>query len=169
VFLFRKYRLNLMMIVCLCAVLAVALVSVACTTESPDADGEGITVSDPWARAGMAGRPTAAYMVIANGADIPDRLVAAAADVAEETQVHESRMGDDGEMMMVHMEEGIEVPAGGELVLKPESYHVMLLGLTRDLVEGEAVPIVLSFENAGDITVEAEVRPMAAMGEMDHE
>ena len=42
--------------------------------------------------------------------------------------------------------------------LKPGSYHIMLIGLTRELVAGEKIDITLKFEKAGDVKVTAEVR-----------
>ena len=53
---------------------------------------------------------------------------------------------------------GIEVPAGGQVELKPGGYHVMLIGLMRDLSDGEKFPLTLQFEKGGEVTVEAEVR-----------
>jgi hypothetical protein len=50
------------------------------------------------------------------------------------------------------------VPANGEAVLKPGSFHVMLIGLTRDLVAGETMSVTLTFEQAGDVTVQAPIR-----------
>jgi copper(I)-binding protein len=52
----------------------------------------------------------------------------------------------------------VEVPANGEAELKPGGMHIMLIGLKRDLKAGEKIPLVLVFENAGEIDVQAEVR-----------
>ena len=72
-------------------------------------------------------------------------------------EIHETTM--DGDVM--HMQQvsgGIEIPANGQVELKPGGLHVMLIGLTRDLNPGETFPVTLQFENAGAVTVEAEVR-----------
>ena len=61
-------------------------------------------------------------------------------------------------MRMQAVQGGIEVPAGGQVELKPGGYHVMLIGLTRDLTDGEKFPLTLQFEKGGEVTVEAEVR-----------
>ena len=42
--------------------------------------------------------------------------------------------------------------------MKPGSYHIMLLGLKQDLKPGEAVSVGLSFEQAGQMSVEAPVK-----------
>jgi copper(I)-binding protein len=52
----------------------------------------------------------------------------------------------------------LEISAGSKVELKPGSYHVMLIGLKRELQVGETIEIVLTFEKAGDVTVSAEVR-----------
>ena len=52
----------------------------------------------------------------------------------------------------------VEIPAGGSLQLKPGSYHVMLIGLARDLAVGDTIDLTLTFEKAGSITVKAQVR-----------
>jgi len=52
----------------------------------------------------------------------------------------------------------IAVPAGGKIEMKPGGYHVMLLGLKRDLKPGEKVAVTLKFERGGNVPVEAAVR-----------
>jgi copper(I)-binding protein len=59
---------------------------------------------------------------------------------------------------MVHLPDGLEIPAREEVILKPGSYHVMLIGLTGELNVGDRFPVVLTFEKSGTMTVEAEVR-----------
>lgn len=61
-------------------------------------------------------------------------------------------------MRMRQVEGGIELPAGGQVELKPGGYHVMLIGLTRDLNAGEKFPVTLQFASGATLTVEAEVR-----------
>ncbi|MER3405214.1 MAG: copper chaperone PCu(A)C [Chloroflexota bacterium] len=99
---------------------------------------------------------SAAYMVIRNEGAQSDRLVRAETDVAETVELHESRM-ESGVMKMQPVE-GIDVPAGGSVELKPGGLHIMLIGLKRELRVGDRVELVLHFEKAGDIAVEAEVR-----------
>lgn len=42
--------------------------------------------------------------------------------------------------------------------------HLMLMGLQDKLSEGTTFPMTLSFENAGEITVEVSVLGIAAVG-----
>lgn len=63
----------------------------------------------------------------------------------------------DGTMSMQPVD-GIEVPAGEEVVLEPGGFHIMLLELAEPLAEGEAFDLTLTFAEAGEQTVTVEVR-----------
>lgn len=135
-----------------------------------------IQVDDPWVRAAkaaemenqdqtgtetggtghMSGSLSAAYMVITNNSDQPDRLLRASSDAAHNTELHISEIVDG--VMSMHPVDSVEVPANGQVELKPGGLHIMLIGLTGDLVAGEKMPLTLEFENAGKIQVEAEIR-----------
>jgi copper(I)-binding protein len=52
----------------------------------------------------------------------------------------------------------VELPPGGRVEMKPGSYHIMLMGLTRDLHPGAVVAVRLRFEKAGERVIEAPVR-----------
>jgi copper(I)-binding protein len=56
-------------------------------------------------------------------------------------------------MRMVEVEDGIEVPAGGETMLQRGGLHVMMMGLTRPLNQGDQIELTLTFEKAGDVTL----------------
>jgi copper(I)-binding protein len=56
----------------------------------------------------------------------------------------------------------IEIPAGDALAMEPGGIHLMLTGLAKPLKVGERLLLTLTFERAGSIAVEAEVRPISA-------
>jgi copper(I)-binding protein len=124
--------------------------------------GEGITVDDAWVRpAPMPGGNGAGYMVIRNNGDDDDALVRADADFAEAVELHESMImesDEGGEMAMMEPVSSIAVPAGDRAALEPGGYHVMLIGVEDSLEPGQMVTLSLTFENAGVVVVEAEVR-----------
>ncbi|HUA55901.1 MAG TPA: copper chaperone PCu(A)C [Candidatus Sulfotelmatobacter sp.] len=130
------------------------------------AQGSGaspIAVEGPWARATPAGARTGAvYMTLANKANASDRLTAAASDVAAEVQIHEMSVVN-GIMKMRQLTDGLAIPAGGSVTLKPGSYHVMLIGLKKPLTVGETFPLTLTFQRAGNISVTVQVKAMGAM------
>jgi copper(I)-binding protein len=94
----------------------------------------------------------AAYFTIANSGAETDRLIAASTDMANVVEVHEI-VNADGVMQMRPVEGGIEIPAGGTVDLAPGGYHIMLIGLTESLVDGQSYELTLTFEVAGDVTV----------------
>lgn len=102
------------------------------------------------------GMNSAAYMVIRNTGNASDRLIGAECDAAAVVEIHMTTI--EGEIMKMQKVEGIDIPAGGEVELKPGGYHVMLINLQRQLIAGERLNITLNFEKAGSITVEAEIR-----------
>ena len=105
---------------------------------------------------GMGGAMGAMYMTIRNPTGSPDRLIKAQSDVSQVVELHNVAMKDG--VMSMYPVEAIDVPANGEALLKPGSFHVMLIGLTRDLVAGETMSVTLTFEQAGDVTVQAPIR-----------
>lgn len=152
--------------------LLLVLILSACSGET---NNQGLQIKEPWARAASAmlghSQPSemgqegsgaemtangAAYMLIANQGETNDKLLSVSSDVAQFVEVHKTEM-QDGVMRMQQVE-FIEIPAKSQVELKPGGYHVMLIGLKRDLVPGEKIQLLLNFEKAGEISVEAEVR-----------
>lgn len=160
----------------LAVLLVLLLLAAACTTAPAapaPAASPGISAQNVWARSAKmmgsmpmegdqqqmqhGGANSAVFMALANSGATADRLVAAQADVSNAVEIHETTMEGDV-MRMRQVEGGIELPAGGQVELKPGGYHVMLIGLTRDLNAGEKFPVTLQFASGATLTVEAEVR-----------
>ena len=105
---------------------------------------------------GMGGAMGAMYMTIRNPNTTPDRLIKAESNVAQVVELHNMAMKDG--VMSMYPVEAIDIPANGEAVLKSGSFHVMLIGLTRDLLAGDTMTVTLTFEQAGEITLQAPIR-----------
>lgn len=102
---------------------------------------EGVQVTDAWARATAPGQPVAGiYLNIVSNSDA--RLTAVETPVAKEAQLHQMRI--EGGAMKMRQVEGIDLPAGQTVVLKPGDYHVMAFGLKRPLKPGEQLPLRLT-------------------------
>jgi copper(I)-binding protein len=99
---------------------------------------------------------SAVYVTISNHGSEPDALVAAMTTIATAAELHETIV-KDGKMVM-QPRSAFDVPAGGKLEMKPGSYHIMLLGVKQALKPGDMVPVTLTFQKAGEISVEAPVR-----------
>lgn len=111
----------------------------------------------------------AAFMTIRSLGEA-DRLVAYTTPVCNRPELH-THIENDGVMQMRQVE-AIDVPAGGVVELKPGGFHLMMIDLNQQLVEGETVAITLVFERAGEVAIEVPVKAMGAMGDMgdmDHE
>jgi len=156
------------------ALLATSLLLAGCG----GAAGSGVQAEDVWARpamamargaaaeaqpaghmaGGMAAPGTGAvFMRLVNNGPEADRLLGGKTSVAETVEIHETAM--EGEIMKMRMlPDGLELPAGGEVLLKPGGYHIMLIGLQDDLQPGDTFDLELQLEKAGPLTVKAEVR-----------
>jgi hypothetical protein len=95
-------------------------------------------------------------MTITNTGQTDDTLVAATTDVSEAVELHTMSM-TDGVMRMRQLEGGVPLPAGETVKLEPGGLHVMLIGLNDRLEKGETFAMTLTFENAGQLEVEATV------------
>ncbi len=127
---------------------------------------EGVQVHQAWVRAvPPSSKMSAAYMVIHNNGMDDDHLVSAESDVAKSVELHNVRQ--KGEMMEMYQVKSIGIPAQGMRELKPGSYHVMLIGLTRPLKSGDEVEVTLNFMHAGAVKVKAPVQEGGMM--MNHE
>ncbi|MFV0644711.1 MAG: copper chaperone PCu(A)C [Sphingomonadaceae bacterium] len=131
-----------------------------------EAATSAIAVTSPWSRETAEGQDAGgAFMTITNSGKAADRLTGGSTPVAGEVQVHTVDM-TDGVMRMRQLEDGLEIPAGGTVTLKPGSYHIMLMKLKQPLQQGEDVPLTLTFEKAGPVEVALSVQPVGAEGQM---
>ena len=113
-----------------------------------------ISIFGPFTRATLPNAPVAGgFLSIVNSGDEVDRLVSAHAAISGETQIHEMAV-ESGVMKMRQLADGLEIPAGGEVVLAPGGYHLMFMSLLQPIIEGERVPVTLVFGKAGEIRVE---------------
>ena len=141
---------------------AALFLAVSSLAAAHDVVAGDLTLQHPWSRATPGGAKVGgAYVTIVNAGEEPDRLVGGSAEIADRFEIHEMSVAD-GVMTMRHLPDGLEIPAGGEVVLKPGSYHIMLMGLERPLVQGERIAGTLAFEKAGPVAVEFVVEALGA-------
>lgn len=150
----------------LAATLALAAMLVTPVFAAEYAAGN-VRVDHVWARATPgATHNGAAYMTLTVTGDQGDRLIAASSPMAERAELHTHMM--EGDVMKMRAVEAVDVAPGAPTALKPGGLHIMLLGLSAPLKEGERVPLTLTFERAGKLDVEIEVKALGATMEMDH-
>jgi copper(I)-binding protein len=119
------------------------------------------TVAEPWVRAAQAPqKATGAFMHITSATGA--KLVAASSPVANIVEIHEMKM--DGDVMRMAPIASLDLPAGKPVVLRPGSYHIMLIDLKQPLKAGDSVPLTLSIEGADKkketVNVQATVKAM---------
>jgi hypothetical protein len=137
------------------ALLAAALFA----APAASAQQAGIQIDQAWSRAAMAGHTGVVFLTIVDSG-APDRLIAVSSPVAEKAELHES-MSDQGVMKMRPVA-GLAVAPGTPVTLSPGGYHIMLLQLKQALVEGQTVPVTLTFEKAGPVSTSAIVQKAGA-------
>jgi copper(I)-binding protein len=158
--------------------LSVALVAVACGgDDDDDASGDStpavtdgtklgdLTISGEWVRP-TTNEVSAAYLVVHNSG-AADTLVKATTPLTSTVQLHEV-ITEGSSSKMQEKPGGFPVPANGMLELKPGGFHIMMMDLKAPIAMGETVALTLTFEKAGDVTIEAPVRAAPDMGGMDH-
>ncbi len=112
-----------------------------------------LVISHGFARATLPHAPVGGgFFTVQNTGSIDDRLIGAAAAVAGRTEVHEMSM-DGSVMKMRALKDGLPIPAGQTVELKPGGYHVMFMDLKAPLKEGDTVNVTLTFEKAGMVVV----------------
>ena len=121
-----------------------------------------LKISAPWARATPKGAGVGGgYMTITNTGTMPDRLIGGVSDVSKRFEIHEMSM-TNGVMRMRPVADGLEIKPGQTIEFKPGGYHVMLMGLRQQLVQGGHVKATLQFEKAGKVDVDFAIEGIGA-------
>ena len=120
-----------------------------------------VSVKDPWVRATVPQqKATGAFMQLETRQ--ATRLIEARSPVAGVVEIHEMKM--ENNVMKMRQVDGLDVPAGKAVELKPGGYHVMLMDLKEQMKEGASVPVTLVFEGADKkretVEVKATVRSL---------
>jgi copper(I)-binding protein len=134
--------------------LVLSLFGVSCAAGSAAAGP--LTVTDAWIRATPPGVATAAAYLTITNTGAADRLVGAATPAARGAQLH-THTEEGGLHGMVHLADGIAVPAGEALRLAPGGLHLMLVDLAAPLTPGTTVRLSLRFVAAGQLAIEVPV------------
>ena len=96
-----------------------------------------------WIRATVAQQTaTGAFMALTSARDA--RLVAVQSPLAGSGEIHQMDM--QGQMMRMREVGSLDLPSGKRVNLATGSYHIMLIGLKRQLKVGERVPVSLTVQ-----------------------
>jgi copper(I)-binding protein len=120
-----------------------------------------LEIKTPWARATPGHAENGAtYLTIVSPS--ADRLTAASSPVAKKAALHTMSM--EGGVMRMRLLAAIAIPAGQTVTLSPGGMHIMLLGLTQPLHQGQSFPLTLPFDHAGPRQVTVAIEKAGAMG-----
>ncbi len=119
---------------------------------------DGIIVHDAYMRiSSPVAKSGAAFMTIENTSDEAEQLIDASSTIADRTELHTHKADANGMMQMLHVPEGFTIPAHGTHALARGGDHVMFLGLSKPLKEGDHIQVTLDFEHAAPVTVDMQV------------
>lgn len=110
---------------------------------------DDVTVADGFVREVPAGQTvSAAFMTLHNNDMSDHKIVSATSPAAKTVELH-THTHENGMMKMRQVPQ-IDIPAGGDAMLKPGGLHVMLIGLTQELKADEPVSVTLKFEDGSE-------------------
>lgn len=108
-------------------------------------DAAHVQADNAWARASVKGQQaTGAFVQLT--AKEPLRLVGVETPAATSGEIHEMKM--EGDVMRMRAIDGLDLPQGQLVELKPGGYHLMFQQLKAPLQDGSEVPVTLVFKDA---------------------
>ncbi|MCM2474935.1 DUF1775 domain-containing protein [Rhizobium sp. CG5] len=118
-----------------------------------------LELSGGFTKAMLPGQPVGGgFVTIHNEGSTDDRLIAVESPSAGRVELHEMVMQNDV-MKMRQLNDGIPVPAGAMVELKPGGLHLMFMDVKKPFVEGETVDVKLTFEKAGTVDLVLPIGP----------
>ena len=101
---------------------------------------------------------TAGYLTIENLSDTDATLLSVSSSFAKKVEIHQMNM--DGEVMKMRpIKDGLFIPAGEIIYLKPDGFHLMFMMLNMQIISQQTHRIKLTFRNIGSVEVSATVKP----------
>lgn len=129
------------------------------------------TVTEPWVRGTVAQQKATGLFAQITSAQ-GGRLVSVSSPVAGVVEIHEMAM-EGSIMKMRALPNGLDLPAGKAVSLRPGGYHVMLMDLKQQMKEGDTVPVTLVIEGVDKkretLEIKALVKALAAASTGAHQ
>lgn len=125
------------------------------TVAGDHSTGAGVSVSDARIPVPASADVAAVYLTVTNHTDATDTLESVTTDAGGTAELHKT--SDDNGTMTMGSVGAVDIAAGGTLVLKPGSYHIMIMNPTKPLALGDSVAVTLHLSHAGAVKVDAKV------------
>lgn len=101
-----------------------------------------------------------AYFTVENSGTADDRLTHITTEIAAVAEIHETQVVNNVASMVAH-DEGLLIPAGQNVSLRPGSLHLMLMNLNQAVNLGDTGMLTLHFESGQILLVEVIVAEQA--------
>jgi hypothetical protein len=120
------------------ATACIALSLIAGSALAGDITAGSLKIENPWTREMPPGSKVGGgFLIITNSGDEADTLLSLTTPRADRGEVHEMSM-NEGVMKMRELKDGLGIPAGGKVELKPGGYHVMLARVQSNSPSGRS-------------------------------
>ena len=97
-------------------------------------------------------KTAAGFMKIENEGSKDDQLVSVTnVTFADKTELHEMKM--DNKILKMRPIKSLTIKNNSEVYLKSSGYHIMFIGLKKQIIEGKHYKATLNFKNSGSIDV----------------
>ena len=114
---------------------------------------KGLVLSDFWIKKIIANNNiTAGYIKIENKNEKNERLISVESNFSKRTELHYMNIKNDI-MIMKHLEDGVLIKSKSKINLKPRSFHIMFIDLTKSFNKTSYQKVKFNFENAGSIII----------------
>ena len=114
---------------------------------------KGLVLSDFWIKKVIANNNiTAGYIKIENKNEKNERLISVESNFSKRTELHYMNIKNDI-MIMNHLEDGVLIKSKSKINLKPRSFHIMFIDLTKSFNKTSYQKVKFNFENAGSIII----------------
>ncbi len=126
-------------------------------TGATNHDIDGITIHNPWVRLAPSNAPVlGVFMEIHNNSNHDIRLLSANASGYKRLELHKTEYKNG--MMKMTKQGFMPILAHDKLILKPGSWHIMMISPESASNEGEFVMVELIFDNGSSKTLRVKVK-----------
>lgn len=110
-------------------------------------------------------RTSAGYFSVTNTGEATDMLIGVEADFPR-VMMHTTRV-ENGVASMQHLDV-VALEPGQTVTFEPGGLHVMFMGLSEPMIEGDKIPATLIFEKAGRLEVHFNVEKIEVDAHANH-
>ena len=124
-----------------------AIRSVAVSKSTFGRDRDSVAIMNSWVREALPNAGVnAGYMTLFNVGDKDLTITKIESESFDSIEIHQMASVDG--MMEMSEIKNMLIPAGQSVVLEPKGKHLMMMGPTKDFIEGQTVEMSLTFDTA---------------------